>query len=220
MGYKLKIMNNKIVTIALGAALTTFAFVANAQKKFTEGIMTYNSSSAAGETETKIIFRGDSSQQVIVSGPATIKLTTTANRSYFAVMVDVPVASIKKAAVLTPDEVDQASEESPKYTFTPTTETKQIAGYNCKKFLGKDAKTGADAEVWVTNEISVPSNLITAAFAGTGGFPVEITATQQGVKATSTLKTITEQKVPAGTFAVTKDYDKITYDELKAMRGH
>jgi len=212
-------MNNKIVKIVLGVALTSFAFAANAQKKYTEGAITYNTSSAAGETESKILFRGDSSAQVIVAGPATIKLVTTVNHGYFAVLVDVPVASMKKAAVLTPDEIDQASEDIPKYTFTPTTETKQIAGYNCTKVLGKDAKAG-DAEIWVTNDIWAPVNTVSSAFAGAGGFPVQITATQQGQKGTLTLKAITEQKVPMGTFAVTKDYDKITYDELKAMRGH
>jgi|ERR1700761_3693751 len=213
-------MNNKIFKIALGLTLTLAAFGAKAQKNYTEGVITYSTTTAAGSADSKILFRGDSSAQVIVSGPATIKLITTAKHTYFAVLVDVPVANnMKKAAVLTPDEIDQASEDIPKFTFTPSADTKQIAGYNCKKFTAKDAKSGTDVEVWVTNDISAPANTISSPFASTGGFPVQITTSQGGQKSDATLKSIVDQKMPAGTFGVPAGYDRITYDELKAMRG-
>jgi len=212
-------MNNKILKIALGLTLTLAAYSVKAQKNYTEGVITYNTTTSAGSAESKINFRGDSSAQVIVSGPATIKLITTAKHTYFAVLVDVPVASMKKAAVLTPDEIDQASEDIPKLTFTASADTKQIAGYNCKKFTAKDAKSGTEYEVWATNDISAPVNTISSPFVGTGGFPVEVLTTVQGQKADVVLKSIVEQKIPAGSFGVPAGYDKITYDELKAMRG-
>jgi len=213
-------MNNKIFKFALGLSLTIAAFTANAQKSYTEGVITYSTTTPAGSTDSKIIFRGDSSAQVIVSGPATIKLITTTKHNYFAVLVDVPVANnMKKAAVLTPDELDQASEDIPKLTFTPSTDTKQIAGYNCKKFTAKDAKSNTDYEVWVTNDITAPGNTISMPFASTGGFPVEVISTLSGQKGDVVLKSIVDQKIPAGSFGITKDYDRITYDELKAMRG-
>jgi hypothetical protein len=212
-------MNNKILKIALGLTFTLAAFGAKAQKNYTEGVITYSTSTPAGNAESKINFRGDSSAQIIVSGPATIKLITTAKHTYFAVLVDIPVASKKLAAVLTPDEIDQASEDIPKFTFTPGTDTKQIAGYNCKKFTAKDAKSGTDVEVWVTNDISAPTNTISSPFASTGGFPVQITTSQGGQKSDIVLKSIAEQKMPAGSFGVPSGYDRITYDELKAMRG-
>jgi len=211
-------MNNNIIKLALGVSLSIAAFTANAQKNYTEGVVTYTTTSAMGTTETKVSFRGDSSYAAIESPPAFIKLITTTKHTYFAVLVDVPLASMKKAAVLTPDELDQASDETPKFTFTPTTETKQISGYNCKKVLAKDAKSGATAEVWVTNDITVPGNYLTLAFAGAGGTPVQITSATQGQEGTIAIKSIVEQKIPAGTFGVPKGYDKITYDELKAMR--
>ncbi|HEY0244695.1 MAG TPA: DUF4412 domain-containing protein [Mucilaginibacter sp.] len=212
-------MNNNILKVALGVSLTIAAFSASAQKNYTEGVVSYTTTSPAGNAESKISFRGDSSLTVLQTGPAVIKLITTVKHSYFAILVDVPVASMKKAAVLTPDEVDQASDELPKLTFTPTTETKQISGYNCKKVTAKDAKSGSDIEVWVTNDISAPANTVSMPFVSAGGFPVEVITTLQGQKADITLKSITEQKVPAGAFGVPAGYDKITYDELKAMRG-
>jgi len=213
-------MNNKIFKIALGLTLTIAAFSAKAQKNYTEGVITYSTTTPAGSSESKILFRGDSSVQVIQSGPATIKLITTTKHTYFAVLVDVPVANnLKKAAVLTPDEIDQASEDIPKLTFTPSADTKQVAGYNCKKFTANDAKSSTDYEVWVTNDISAPSNTISSPFAGTGGFPVEVSTSTKGQKADVVLKSIVEQKIPAGTFGVPAGYDRISYDEMKAMGG-
>jgi hypothetical protein len=211
-------MKNNIFKLALGLSFSLTALTASAQKNYTEGVVTYTTTSAAGSTETKVSFRGDSSYAAIESPPAFIKLITTTKHTYFAVLVDVPLASIKKAAVLTPDELDQASEETPKFTFTPTTETKQISGYNCKKVVAKDAKTGTSAEVWVTNDITIPGNYLTLAFANAGGTPVQITGSGQGQQGTITIKSITEQKIPAGTFGVPAGYDRITYDELNQMR--
>jgi len=209
---------NKVLKLALGLSFTIAAFTANAQKNYTEGVVTYTSTAAAGSTESKILFRGDSSATIINSPPAVIKLITNTKHTYFAVAVDVALASKKIAAVLTPDELDQAMEDVPKLTFASSGDTKQIAGYNCKKFTAKDAKSGADFEVWVTNDVTAPSNTISSPFASAGGFPVEIISSANGQKADVLLKSIVDQKVPAGTFGVA-GYDRITYDEMKAMSG-
>ena len=210
-------MNIKLFSAAMGIAITATAISASAQKTYTEGLITYTMTTAAGKTDSKIFFRGDSSATVNQYGPAAVKLITTGKHTYFAVTVEVPVASIKKAAVLTPDELDQEMEEVPKYTFAPGTDTKQIAGFNCKKVIATDPKSKSTVELWVSTDIVVPSNTVTAAFAGAGGFPVQFTATQQGQTATFTLASITDQKVPVGTFAVPKDFDRVSYDEMKAM---
>jgi Domain of unknown function (DUF4412) len=211
-------MNNKIFKLALGLSFTLTAFAANAQKNYTEGVIIYTMSSPAGSTESKVLFRGDSTANINQYGPALVTIITTTKRNYFVALADVPIASIKKAAVLTPDEIDQESEKIPKLTFTPTTDAKQINGYNCKKFTAKDAKSATDIEVWVTNDISAPSNIVTGAFATAGGFPVQVTTTTQGQKTDITLKSITDQKIPAGSFSIPKDFDRITYDEMMAMR--
>jgi hypothetical protein len=210
-------MNIKLFSVAMGIALTATAISANAQKTYTEGLVTYTMTTAAGSSDSKIFFRGDSSVTVNQYGPAKVSLITTSKHTYFAVTVEVPVASMKKAAVLTPDELDQAIEDVPKYTFAPGTETKQISGFNCKKVIATDPKTKSTVELWVTADIVVPPTSITSSFAGAGGFPVQFTATQQGQSATFTLASVTEQKVPKGTFGIPKDFDRISYDEMKAM---
>jgi len=211
-------MNIKFFKLALGIAFTAIAVNASAQKTYTEGTADFSLKTQAGEAESKVSFRGDSSVAVTQQGPALIKLIANKD-NYFAVLVDVPMASIKKAAVLTPDELDQAMAAAPKFTFTPTTETKQINGFNCKKVIAKDAKSGTNYDTWVTTDISAPLNSVTKLFADAGGFPVQFTTLQQGHAVDVTLKSITAEKVPAGTFGIPAGFDRISLDDLKAMGG-
>ena len=212
-------MKSNIIKTALGLTLTLAAFTASAQKTYTEGVVTYNVKVPTGDVETKVFFRGDSSCSTSQYGPAQVKLISNNKGTYFAVLVDVPVASIKKAAVLTPDEIDQAASAAPKFTFTPTTETKQINGFNCKKVTVKDSKSGNTFDAWFTNDISTPPTLITKYFEGAGGFPVQFTTMQQGQAVNMELKSISDDKVPAGTFGVPAGFDRITLEELNSMRG-
>jgi len=213
-------MNNNFLKFAFGIALTAVAFNASAQKTYTEGVITYSLKTGAGDVDSKVSFRGDSSSSSSQYGPAQVKLISTAKGNYFAVIVDVPVASMKKAAVLTPDDLEQAAAAAPKFTFTPGTETKQISGFNCKKVTVKDPKSGASFDAWVTNDIVAPPNLMSKYFEGSGGFPVQFTTIQQGQPIAVTLKSISAEKVPVGTFGIPPGYDRITMEELNSMRGN
>ena len=212
-------MNHKFLQVALGVALSATAFTASAQKKYTEGVATYSVSTQGQNIEAKTFFKGDSSAYSFTQGPATIKIIGTANASYLAVLVDVPIASIKKAGIATPAELEDAKSKEPKFTFTPTNETKQISGFNCKKVLVKDAKDNGNYTAWVTTDIAAPSNTLSRYFAGAGGFPVQFTTVQMGQPTEVTLKSIADQPVPKGTFSVPADFDKISLEELRSMSG-
>ena len=211
-------MNSKL-KIALGLAFTAATFSASAQKTYTQGLAIYNLSTQMGEVETKVYFSADSNAAVTIQGPATIKMLANNKMSYAAILVDVPVASMKKAAILSPDEIDQFAASAPKFTFTPGTEVKVINGFNCKKVDAKETKSGSSYVVWVTNDISVPLVGLTKAFAEAGGTPVQFTTMQQGQVVNATLKSVSDVKPPAGTFGVPSGYEKITLDDLKSMGG-
>ncbi|MDB5115291.1 MAG: hypothetical protein JWQ79_783 [Mucilaginibacter sp.] len=212
-------MNIKFLKIALGLAFTAVAFNASAQKNYTQGTITYSLEAGGTQTDSKVYFTADSSASVTQYGPANIKLLTNNKATYMAVFVDVPVASIKKVAVFTPDEIDQAMAGVPKFTFTSGTETKQINGFNCKSVTAKDSKSGSSYIIWITTDIKAPSNIMSKSFEDAGGFPVQFTTTKQGQTVNITLKSITEDKAPAGTFGIPPGYDKISLDDLKAMSG-
>lgn len=210
---------NNIKQIALSLALTTIGFAATAQKTFTEGVITYTISANGQASEAKNYFKGDSSSYQTQQGPADIKILSNDKGGFLVILVDVPVASMKKAAVATPADLEQMKDKEPAFTSTPTTETQTIAGYKCKKVKVKDSKSGSDFDVWVTNDINAPANNLTKYFTNLGGFPVKFSTLQMGQKIDVTLKSIVEEKVKPGTFSIPKDFDRITLEELRSLGG-
>ncbi|RYY36405.1 MAG: hypothetical protein EOP46_06560 [Sphingobacteriaceae bacterium] len=213
-------MNSKILKTTLCLALSAFALSASAQKTYTEGVITYNVNSPQGAIEAKSYFRGDSSAYSAQQGPADIKVITTKDGNYIAVIVDVPVANLQKAAIGTPAEIEEGKAQQPKLTFTPTTETKEISGFKCKKVNVKDEKSGTNFEAWITNDVVVPTGMLTKLFEGVGGVPVQFKTIQMGTTIDVTLKSITADKVPAGTFGIPAGFEKITLTDLKSLGGN
>ncbi len=212
-------MNIKLFNVALGIVLTATTISASAQKNYTEGTVTLSTTVYGQPAQPKYYFRADSSALTFTAGPTNIRIIRNTADTYFAVLVDVPVASKKMAAVATPSEVEDQLAELPKFTFAPTSETKQISGFNCKKVLATDTKTNKTYDIWITNDITVPTGAFASYYAGIGGFPVQYTAFSMGQTTTTTILSITDEKAPAGTFAISSDYDRISMDDLKAMSG-
>jgi hypothetical protein len=212
-------MNNKLFSVAMGIALTATAMSASAQKAYKEGVATLSMGVMGQTIEAKSYFNADSTAVAFSAGPANVKVLTDNKGTYMAYLVDVAVASMKKAAIATPAEVEEQYSKLPVYTFAPTTETKVINGFNCKKVVATDTKDNKKYDVWVTNDISLPVNAAAKVYAKAGGVPVQYTSIRDGQTSEVTLKSVTEQKLPKGTFGVPADYDKITMDELNAMRG-
>ena len=212
-------MKNKLFTAALGLALTATAMSASAQKAYKEGVATLSMSVMGQTVEAKSYFSADSTAVAFSAGPANIKVLSDNKGTSMVYLVDVAVASIKKAAVATPAEVEEEYAKLPVYTFAPTTETKVINGFNCKKVVATDAKANKSYDVWVTNDISLPLNAAAKVYAKSGGVPIQYTSVRDGQTSEVTVKSVTEQKLPAGTFAIPSDFEKISMDDLKAMSG-
>jgi hypothetical protein len=212
-------MKMNFLSAALSITVSISVMSASAQKTYTEGIVTYETNMHGQDIEVKQYFRPDSSAVTYIAGPATIKILSDANHKSFAILLDVPQASIKKAAIMTPEEINQARNELPSFTFARATEAKLISGFNCKKVVATDTKDGKTYEVWITDDITVPSTAIPPYYKEIGGFPVQYTIFQQGQRSDVKVSSVTDQKAPAGTFAIAFDFDKITMSDLKAMSG-
>lgn len=212
-------MKNKLFTVAFGIALTATAMSASAQKAYKEGVATISMNAMGQAIEAKNYFSVDSSAVSFTTGPANIKVLTDSKGTYMAVLVDVAVASMKKAAISTPAEIEEAMSKMPMFDFKPTAEAKVINGFNCKKVIATDPKTSKAYDIWVTNDVTLPVNSASKFYAKAGGFPIQYVTFQNGQASEVTIKSIVEQKVPKGTFSVPADFDKITMDDLKSMSG-
>jgi len=213
---KLNLMNYKLLNVALGIVLTATTLGASAQKTYTSGMVSYSTEVQGQQADVKQYFTPDSSAVVMTVGPANFKILSTAKHDYLAVVLDVPVASMKKAGIATPAELEQGMLALPSFTFTPTAETKTITGFKCKKVLAKDTKSGKTYDVWVTNDISTPTTAVPYYYAGAGGFPVQYTLFQQGQEIAITISGVSDQKAPAGTFAIGKDFERGSLADLRA----
>ncbi|QXV64788.1 hypothetical protein INP83_17110 [Mucilaginibacter sp. 21P] len=212
-------MKGKLFTAALGLVLSATAMNASAQKVYKEGVITIGASMQGQSVDIKSYFRADSSATAFNAGPASIKVLTDKDAKSMAILVDVPVASIKKAAIATPAEVEEEQAKLPVFDFTPGTEKKVINGFNCKKVVAKDIKSGKTYDIWVTNDVTIPQTGGSKIYAKAGGVPIQYSTFQNGQSAEVTVKSIVEQKVPAGTFAIPSDFEKISLDDLKSMGG-
>lgn len=210
-------MNIKFFNVALGIALTATTLSASAQKNYTAGMLAYSTEMRGQPASVKQYFTTDSTAMVITIGPANVKILTTAKHDYLAVVLDVPLANIKKAGVAAPAELEEAMSQLPSFTFTPTTETKVISTFNCKKVVAKETKSGKTYDVWITNDITVPETAIPFYYNKIGGFPVQFTVFQQGQETNITIASISDQKAPAGTFSISKDYTLGSMADLNAQ---
>ena len=219
-------MKIKFLSVALGIALSATILSASAQKRYTEGLVTLKTSAYGQDIELKEYFRSDSTATIFAAGPANIKLLADANYKFFAIVASVSAYNIKKAAIYTPDEINEVLSSFPTFTFAPSTETKQISGFNCKKVVATDTKTQKTYDIWITNDLSLPSAVIDKYYTSIGGVPIQYTSFQKGpdgalVTADYTITGVSDQKAPAGTFGIAPDFDKISKDELEAMaRGN
>jgi len=219
-------MKTKFLSAALGIALSATQMSASAQKSYTEGVLTLKTSGNGQDVEVKQYFRTDSTAATFAAGPVNIKLLADANYKFYAVLASVPGANIKKAAIYTPAEIEQIVSTFPAFTFAPSSETKQIAGFNCKKVVATDTKTQKTYDIWITNDIALPAAVIDKYYASVGGVPIQYPSFQQGpdgalVINEYTITGVSDQKAPAGTFGIAPGFDKITKTELDAMsRGN
>jgi hypothetical protein len=201
-------MNIKLLSAALGLALTTGAITANAQKEYKSGVISFPTEVRGQPADAKTYFSPDSSATVVTFGAGNFKMLTSADHKYVAVVLDIPVAGIKKAGIATPAEMEEFKNMTPTFTYTTTTEAKQISGFNCVKVVAKDTKSGKTYDIWVTKDVTLPETALPFYYRGIGGTPIQYTSFNQGEEVSVTVKSITGDAAPAGTYGISKDFEK------------
>lgn len=222
-------MLKSIKTSVIAAILISSAVVASAQKKVTEGTITYGltydltadqkDKAAQLPAETKFKFNGDLLKVEMDQGPAKITLVSDGVNKTGLVLVDVPIAQKQYAVKVSKEETEETMGKTPVFTdFKATGEKLKVGNYNTEKYTYKDEK-GAPAELWATTDIQLPLGIIGTEFKDVKGTPVKFTRSQNGIKATVTIKNLVEEKVGPVTLDVPSGYEVTTMDALRAMGG-
>lgn len=222
-------MFKSVKTGVLAAILISTALIANAQKKITEGTVTYSLEYAPTSeqesmvsmlpTEQKVKFNGNVINMVMEQGPATITVFSDIATQLGLVLIDVPVAQMQFAVKQTKADYDKQRATAPKFSeFKATGEKKMIGAYNTEKYTYKDDK-GAAYELWATTDIELPAGFAGEDFKGIKGTLVKFTSFSQGMKQTLTIKDIKEEKTGPFTLDVPKGYEVKTMEEIMAMQG-
>lgn len=94
-----------------------------------------------------------------------------------------------------------------------STDTKTIAGYECKKAIIK-SEEGA-VTIWTTDKIN--GYHAGGQFKGLKGYPLEFSTSQQGMTIAFTATKVEPGKVDAKLFEIPKDYQETTPEQMQQM---
>lgn len=222
-------MFKSIKTGVVALILISTAIIAKAQKNITEGTAVFGLEYALTSeqepmaamlpSETKVKFNNNVVKIELQQGPATITVFSNVAELTSLVLIDVPVAQLQYAVKGTKADYEKEKAASPKFSdFKATGEKKVIATYNAEKYTYKDDK-GGNYELWVTKDIQLPAGLFGHEFIEVAGTPVKFTNFKNGVKSTSTLKSIVAEKQGPFTLDVPKGYEVKTMQEIMEMQG-
>lgn len=214
--------------IILTAAIAFCCSLTFAQKKVTEGSITYSvkwtlppnappQMSAMLPPELTVLFKGDSSATISKSQITSSSTILNPKTEYARLLLDIPMMSKKYSVVFTPADQEEMKEYWPQFEISESAETKTMASYTARKYTVKDKKSGQTFDAWFTKDVEIVANSLSQFFDKSYGFPLEFNTVQNGMGLKATVKEVKQEKVAAGTFSASKDYEEITFEQLKSM---
>jgi hypothetical protein len=229
VNYKLKHMLKSIKTSVLAVILVSTAIIAHAQKKVSEGTITYGMTyelspdqqamAAQLPKETKFKFVGNLYKIEMEQGPAKITVISDGLTKNGLVLVDVPIAQKQFAVKNTKADTEAMMGKTPVLSdFKATGEKLKIGEYNTEKYTYKDDK-GTAMELWATTELQLPEGIVGEEYKDLKVTPIKFTRVQNGTKTTMTITSVVEGKVGPISMEVPSSYELTTMDALKAMGG-
>lgn len=124
----------------------------------------------------------------------------------------------KRAIVLDKENREKFESEQPEPVFEYVNETKNIAGYNCKKAIMKmkDGKQDVELTIYYTDEIA--SSGINE-MRGLKGFPLQYSTASGPFVMTFTADKVEKKKVSEEEFTIPEGYEHVTLDQFQKSFG-
>jgi GLPGLI family protein len=124
------------------------------------------------------------------------------------------------------DEIQEEMKNEPDPEFETTSETKEIAGYQCKKIIirynNEDGKTTSEDYVWFTDELKVSPdlNFDMKKFVDIAGVLMEYQMDMNdGTMMKFTVTEVEKKKISSKEFAIPENFKKVTREELMNSLG-
>ncbi|MCD4729092.1 MAG: DUF4412 domain-containing protein [Bacteroidales bacterium] len=196
------------------------------------GIIVYNISYGESEMEPQMMammpktmkmkIKGEKSRTEISMGMgSTIVVFNGEDKTGFILM---DIMGQKYAMSMTADELEEEIEDGADVDIEVTDETKEIAGYNCKKAIvklkDKGADDGAKLIVYFTDELgSGMLNYNNSMFKDIEGVMLEYSMKENDMDMTFTAISVTKKKVSDDEFVIPEGYNIMTMSEFENMFG-
>jgi GLPGLI family protein len=222
----MKTISSKFVVLTIISFVIGYSAKAQSKKAF-EGTIVYSlnfddagldpaSVAMLQGREMVISIKGDKSRVDMDMG--IMKTSTIADNKTGTAITLMDMMGQKMAIKMTKEEIEKQRAEIKAPTIKYTDETKEIAGYKCKKAIAV-TEEGDELTIYYTDEIPNGNSAANNQFVGLNGFPLEYQTIQKGLKMLVTAKSVKPGKVEDSKFKVPNDYKEITQDQLKSMFG-
>jgi GLPGLI family protein len=209
----------RLILFLIGSVL---AIPALAQKMMSEGTLVYTISVQTGSKEpqmadmfdgasTTIYLKGGLSRSDMVTALGTSTTIYDSRSGSGAVLKE--YSGQKLLIKMNRNNWVDKNKKYEGITFTPTNETKTIAGYTCKKAIAK-LKDGTSFTVYYTTDLTTENKEYDYQFKTLPGLALEYESTVGNLHVRYTASKINFDPVPAQKFAVPQSgYREMTYEE-------
>ena len=216
------IMKNYLT--ALIALLLSLPLVA--QKKFSEGIISYDIVINTGSTKPRaadlfdgatstVYLKGAKSRTDMVSSLGTQSTIIDGAKNLVYILKE--YGEQKYMIQLSPANWKDANKKNENVQFTFDEESKTILGYKCTKAIGKLAD-GSTFTVWYTKDLVPENNDFQYVNKALPGLAMEYESIMGNLKITYTVSKINTEPVQAAKFDIPKaGYRVLTYEESKGQ---
>ncbi len=201
-----------------------------AQKVLSEGTVLYDVSVQTGSSQAKMadVFDGATAVVYIKGSQSRTELKSAIGNSVTIydskAGTGVVIREFNAQKLLIRMNAANWADKNKKYTgmtFTPTGETKKIAGYNCVQVTAKLAD-GNTFTVFYTTELVMENKSYEAQFKDLPGVPLEYESIMGNLRVKYTANRVSFDPVPVQRFEIpTSGYREMTYDEsIKAVKSN
>jgi len=166
----------------------------------------------------KIIVKGKKTSMEINMGMGTsITVFDTEKNEGFTLM---DMMGQKLAMKMSSEDIDKKNADVPDVDTEITGETKEIAGYNCKKAIIKPKDGSEMITVYFTDELGAGTiNMNNPIFKNIDGIMLEFSVNEGGMKMTYTAVKVEKKKVSDKEFEMPEGYKVMTMEEFSNMYG-